>query len=167
MAPNYVALRNALKKRKPTFRRVQGHQFPKLREVKWRRPKGMGNKVRRNHRGKPAMVSHGYRSPKPARGLNRAGYQEVVVETPAMLQNIESKTQQAVIGSTVGKRKRLAILQEGKKLGVSFANVKDVDAAIEACTKKSSKEKSSKKTQQKDVETKESEKKSQQQEGEQ
>ena len=130
-----LKVRSIIKKRKPTYKRVQSHQFPKLNDGKWRKPKGMGNKVRRGRRGKPSMPEVGFGSPKSVRGLNKKGLIEVIINNSSELSNIDSKTQIAIIGSTVGSRKRLEILNEAKKLKLEIGNVKDIEKSIKALTK--------------------------------
>lgn len=140
-----LKVRSVVKSRKPTFKRRQTNQFAKLaNDLKWRRPKGMGNKVRRNRRGQPSMPSVGYRSPKAVRGLNRDGLKEVLVYNLVDLKKVDSKTQIAVIGKAVGGKKKLEILNEAKKSNVLISNVKSIDDAIKSLTKEK-KEKKEKK----------------------
>lgn len=146
--------RKNVKKRKPTFKRVQGHQFAKLSEVKWRRPKGKGNKVRRERRGKPSRPTVGLKSPKVVLGFNKAGFKEVIVNTVSDLEKVSEKHEIAVIGGKVGGRKRLEILNKAKEMKVAFANIKDVDKAISELTKEKKEEKP-KKTEAKKEEKKE------------
>ncbi len=144
MVSDKLKTRTEVKKRKPTYKRVQSHQFAKLSETKWRRPKGMGNKVRRGRKGKPSMPEVGYGSPKEVRGFNKAGYEEVIVSNVADLANV-GKGQAAVISSTVGGRKKMAILTEAKAKKIVVSNVKDLDAALKALTKVKKEKKSEKK----------------------
>ncbi len=131
-----LAVRKQIKSRKPTFRRSQVNQFAKLRNTNnWRKPKGMGNKIRRGRRGQPASPTCGFGSPVAVRGLNKDGFKEVIVNNIVELTNIDSKTEIAVISRTVGGKKKLAILNEAKAKKVSVANVKDIEIAIKALTK--------------------------------
>ena len=61
-----LQVRAQVKSRKPTYVRVQSNQFAKLKNkgASWRKPKGMGNKVRRGRRGQASMPQVGYGSPK-------------------------------------------------------------------------------------------------------
>ena len=127
--------RTASKNRKPTYKRVQSHQFPKLKDVKWRKPKGMGNKVRRNRRGKPSMPQVGFGSPRAVRAMNKYGFKEVVVSNIKDLEAIDSKTQAAVLSKTLGSRKKLDLLAKAKTLKIKIANVKDIDSKIKSLTK--------------------------------
>ena len=135
MVSDKLKIRAEVKKRKPTYKRVQSHQFAKLSETKWRKPKGMGNKVRRGRRGKPSMPEVGFGSPKEVRGFNKDGFKEVIVSNVEQLSNINTKTEAAVISSTVGAKKKLDILNAAKDKKISIANIKDIEVAIKANTK--------------------------------
>ena len=126
-----LKVRSTLKNRKPTYRRVQAHQFAKLNhETKWRKPKGMGNKVRRGRRGKPSMPEVGFSSPKSVRGLNKKGFREVIVGNAADLAKIDVKEEVAVIGRTVGGRKKIEILAKAKELKVTVTGHKDLESSV-------------------------------------
>ncbi len=128
-------VRKDIKKRKPNYKRVQSNQYARFKDDKWRRPKGKGNKDRRNRRGKIGTLKVGYGSPSKIRGFNRLGFEEVIISNIAELSNIDKKVQMAVISSKVGGRKKIGILTEAKKQGVSISNVKDVDLAIKSLVK--------------------------------
>ena len=141
---NSLKVRAQVKKRKPTYKRVQSHQFAKLSETKWRKPKGLGNKVRRQRRGKPSLPQVGFGSPKDVKFLNKDGFQEVIISNVSTLKTIDVKTQIAVISSTVGAKKKLEILAEAKKSNIKIANVKNIESAIKSLTKDKKKETSKK-----------------------
>ncbi len=149
--------RAAVKKRKPTYKRVQSNQYAKFREVKWRKPKGMGNKDRRNRKGHVGMLKIGYGSPVKVRGLDKNGFREVLVKNVADLSKVDVKTDIVVISAVVGGKKRIDILTEAKAKKMNVSKVKDFDAAIKALTKTKS-EVRSKSTPAKKVESKKDEK---------
>jgi large subunit ribosomal protein L32e len=120
--------RKRAKKKKPAFVRSESWRYMKLKE-NWRRPRGLDNKMRRKIKGWPPSVSVGYKGPKAARGLHPSGYKEVLVHNAKELSNIDPKTEAARIAHTVGKRKRVQILAEAKKLKVFILNVKLVQEA--------------------------------------
>ncbi|MFP4401880.1 MAG: eL32 family ribosomal protein [Candidatus Nanoarchaeia archaeon] len=123
--------RRAIKKRKPTFLRRQAHQFAKLKKVDaWRRPKGMGNKSRRNRRGHIGMLKVGYGSPREIKGTNRDGYFEVIISNMKDLELIDTKTQVGVLSHTLGKKKRLDVLRVAQKKNITISNVKDIATYI-------------------------------------
>ena len=128
--------RSQVKSRKPTFRRQQINQFAKFKnDDAWRRPRGVQSKMRLGRRGHRAMPSVGYKSPKSVRGLDRNGMLEVVVKNIADLKKVDTKTQIAVIGGTVGAKKKIDILNEAKKMKLSFSNVKNIDKKLGELTK--------------------------------
>ena len=137
MVKNLLKTRQQIKKSKPTFRRQQVNQFAKFKnDDAWRRPKGLQSKMRLKRRGHRKMPTVGFKSPKLVSGLNRDGLSEVVVHNIVDLKLVNAKIQVPVIGKTVGGKKRLEILAEGKKLGLKFANVMDIDEKIKQLTKK-------------------------------
>ena len=127
-----LEVRKAIKARKPTYKRVQANQFAKLaNDEKWRRPKGMGNKDRRNRKGHVGMLKIGYGSPKEVRGTNRAGMFEVVINSVADVESIDTKTQVGVIGRSVGLKKRAEILKAASSKKVEIVNAKQSQAKID------------------------------------
>lgn len=136
-----LEVRKAVKARKPTYKRVQSHQFAKLSETKWRRPKGMGNKDRRNRKGHIGMLKIGYGSPKEVRGANRDGMFEVIVNSVKDLDLVDAKTQVGVLSQRLGNRKKIEVLNAAKEKKVTISNVKDVDSKIKELTKEKKVEK--------------------------
>ncbi|MCH8519684.1 MAG: hypothetical protein LAT82_02920 [Nanoarchaeota archaeon] len=127
-----LEIRTAIKKRKPTYRRRQSNQYAKIaKNDAWRRPKGMGNKSRRNRRGHIGMLKVGYGSPKSVRGANRDGLFEVVIGNIEQLKLVDSKTHVGVISRTVGDKKKLAILEFAQKEKLSIGNVGNISAKID------------------------------------
>ncbi|MCA9495495.1 MAG: 50S ribosomal protein L32e [Nanoarchaeota archaeon] len=144
--------RAAVKSKKPTFKRGQTNQFAKFKnDPKWRKPKGMGNKVRRQRRGQAAMPKVGYGSPKMIKGLNKEGLKEILVYNAIELANIKTG-EIAKIAGNVGGKKKLEILNKAKELKMGFANVKDIEKTIQSLTKvKKEDKKDSKKDSKKDT----------------
>ena len=130
-----IKVRSEIKKRKPTYTRQQTNQFKKFQKDGWRRPKGLQSKMRLKRKGHKRMPEVGFKSPKAVRGLNKDGLLEVVVKNIKDLKTVDTKTQIAVIGGTVGGKKRIDILNEAKKMKITFANVKDIDTKIKELTK--------------------------------
>ncbi len=107
--------------RKPAFRRQEWFRYKKL-GVKWRKPKGKTSKTRRYEKGKPAMPSVGYRSPKATRGLHPSGYQDVLVRNIREIENLDPATQAGRISASVGKRKKEVMLEKARELGIKVLN---------------------------------------------
>ncbi len=114
-------MRMARKKRAPKFRRQEWFRFTKLGE-KWRKPRGSDSKMRLGIRGKPAVVSVGYRSPRSVRGIHPSGLVEILVHGPRDLDGLDAGKQAIRIASGVGGRKREHILARAKELGIKVLN---------------------------------------------
>lgn len=136
MTEKLLKARSASKSRKPTYRRVQAHQFAKLNhETKWRKPKGMGNKVRRGRRGKPSMPEVGFKSPFSVSGLDHNGLRPIIVNNVAGLANVDSKTDVVVIGATVGGRKSIDILNAAAKAKLKVSGHNDIATSVTKLTR--------------------------------
>ncbi|MBI4150466.1 50S ribosomal protein L32e [Candidatus Woesearchaeota archaeon] len=116
--------RKHLKGRKPEFIRQDAHKHPSLGR-KWRRPRGIQSKMRKNKRGYRASVTIGYRSPKTVRGLHPSGLQSVVVHTLDGLKALDTKTQGATIAH-VGMKQKMELLRFAVEKKIPVLNVKDV-----------------------------------------
>ena len=103
------------------FIRQDSHKKPRLGE-KWRKPKGKTSKTRRYEKGKPAMPSIGYGSPKDTRGLHPSGYRDVLVSNINEIEKLDPANQAGRISSTVGKRKKEVMLEKAKELGIKILN---------------------------------------------
>ena len=68
------------------------------------------------------MVEIGYGGPALVRGLHPSGFEEVMVYNIDGLEDIDPKTQAARIGGTVGVKKRIAIENRAKELGIRVLN---------------------------------------------
>lgn len=107
--------------RRPAFKRQEWFRYSKLGE-KWRRPKGIHSKMKRNLKRRPPVVDIGYRGPKSVRGLHPSGFQEVLVFNIDGLDGIDPKVQAVRIGGTVGTRKRIQIEDRAAELGIRVLN---------------------------------------------
>ena len=86
---------------------------------------GLNSKLRGRYGGRKgggSVVSAGFGSPKAVRGLQPSGYEEVLVYNPAELEKIDEERQAARIASCVGMKKRLAIEDRAKELGIKVLN---------------------------------------------
>jgi|GEM_PF-354858 large subunit ribosomal protein L32e len=109
------------KSRKPEFKRYESHKKLRLRDKSWRRPRGMDNKMRKRIAGKKP-VSVGFGTPSAVRNLHPSGFREILVRNPSELDGINAEKEAIRIASTVGLRKRLAIEDKARELGIRILN---------------------------------------------
>ncbi|MBS3108601.1 50S ribosomal protein L32e [Candidatus Woesearchaeota archaeon] len=117
-----LELRSIIKKKKPVFLR-QDFQIKKLKK-KWIRAKGIHSKIRQSMAGHISMPNPGFGSPKIVRGLNHNGLREVLVHNVNDLLNVKEGCC-AVIGKTVGMKKRLDIAKKAVELKINISNVEN------------------------------------------
>jgi len=116
-----LALRSKIDKKKPDFVRPESWRYKRL-DPRWRRPRGLDNKVRRQIKGWPTSPRMGYRTPKAVRNLHPSGLEEVLINSLADLSSVDPQRQAVRIGGRVGGRKRDLILTEATKIGIRVLN---------------------------------------------
>ncbi|MFH1327424.1 MAG: 50S ribosomal protein L32e [Candidatus Bathyarchaeota archaeon] len=116
-----LKLREKAKANKPSFIRQESWRYKRVKK-RWRRPKGIDSKMRVSKKGWPRSPKTGYMAPKKARGLHPSGRFEVLVHNLRDLKNVDSEKKAVRIAHTVGKRKRLGLLEEAKKIGLIVLN---------------------------------------------
>jgi large subunit ribosomal protein L32e len=119
-----LEVRKVQKNRKPHFRRKGCAKKVRIKD-KWIRPKGLSHKMRMRLRGNPLCVSIGYRSPADVRGFTKSGFMPVVVFNVNDLMKLDHKLNTAVIGSTVGQRKRVEIIKKAKEMKIDVNNIQN------------------------------------------
>ena len=110
------------RKKKPWFRRQQWWQYAKLRHKSWRRPRGIHSKMRRHYGYRPPVVRIGYSSPKLVRGLHPSGFKEVLVYNASQLNGIDASKEAIRIAHSVGRKKRMEIIEKADELGIKVLN---------------------------------------------
>lgn len=123
-----LKVRETIKSRKPSFTRQDAHKRNEIKNTGWRRPKGLHSKMREHRRGYKIGISIGWKSPTAVRGMHPSGLHGVLVYRTEDLTGLDPKTQGAIIASTVGSRKRLAILTAAKGKQITILNFKDSEA---------------------------------------
>ncbi len=121
-----VQLRNDRKAKKPRFRRSDVLRVPRL-AMKWHKPKGGDNKIRRKLRGHPRQPRIGWGSPHAARGLSPEGFKQTVVYTEEDLKNVQGA---CIIARTLGARKRILLLKKAQEMKLKVLNFQDAGNAI-------------------------------------
>lgn len=116
-----LAQRAIISGRRPAFKRQEWFRYAKLGE-KWRKPKGIHSKMKRQIKRRPPMVDIGFRGPASVRGLHPSGFEEVLVYNVDGLEGIDPKIQAVRIGGTVGTKKRIAIEDRAAELGIRVLN---------------------------------------------
>ena len=115
-----LKLRKRQKRKKPVFKR----QESKMKKLKkgWRKPKGKHSKMRMYEKARGPHPSTGYSSPRSVRGMTRSGLKPIHVSNPSQLAKLDAKNEIAIIAASVGKAKRIQIIEQAKKLGVKVMN---------------------------------------------
>ncbi len=124
-----LKLRKKKKAKKPDFKRQEGFRHVKLKDS-WRRPRGRHSKLRKGRKARGKKPSMGFSSPKAVKGLTKNGMKVVYVSNKEELTGIDPKTQEAVIRSNVGKKKRFEIALEAEKLKVNVQNAYKVSMPV-------------------------------------
>ena len=118
-----LSARRAIDKRRPIFGRQAANRYWRIgRDGAWRRPRGQQSKQRRHYGYRAEIVSIGYRSPAAVRGLAPSGFRPVIVHSAGELEGLDGRRQAAIIGRTVGTRRRLVLEQEARRLGIRVLN---------------------------------------------
>ena len=130
-----IELRKKIKSKKPKFARTDSNKY-KFKN-KWRKPRGLHNKLRLNKKGHIKKPSKGYRSPKEVRGLTKDGLRPMIVSNV----NEIKKDISIIISKKVGNKKKLHILEKAKDLNIRVINIKNVDETINKIKEKKHKQK--------------------------
>ena len=120
-------IKELLEKRKeryrvqPAFKRGEWFRYKKL-GTHWRRPRAVTNKMRLGLRYRPSKVRIGFGKPAAVRGYHPSGFLEIMIFTVNDLEGVNPKVQAARIGSTVGTRKRIQIIDAADAKGIRVLN---------------------------------------------
>ena len=110
------------KKKKPHFHRQLSHHFKRIGKLGWRRPRGKDSHQKRKVASRGHRVEIGYRQDMRIRGLHPSGFREALVYNAHMLAGLDAKSQAVRIASSVGKRKREAIVKKAEEMKLKILN---------------------------------------------
>lgn len=113
-------IRKSSKAKKPTFLRQDSHKKGEISN-NWRKPKGLQSKMRLKKKGYPRSIEIGWKSPTLVRGLTQDGLKPVIVNNVKDLEN--QKDVGLIISKSVGKKKRVEILNKAKELSLKVINI--------------------------------------------
>jgi large subunit ribosomal protein L32e len=99
------------KMRMPQFHAENAHRWTRISR-RWRKIRGIDSYTRQKKKGRIAIVSPGFRTPRAVRNLHPSLYIEVPVYRPADLEQLDPEIHAVRIAATVGQRKRQNILTE-------------------------------------------------------
>lgn len=116
-----LGVRKKKKSKKPDFRRQEGYRYKRLADT-WRKPKGRHSKLRKGEKARGKKPSVGHMSPPSVKGLTKQGYDPVLVSNKASLSGIDPAKQAVIIGSSVGKKKRMVIVVEAERMNIKVLN---------------------------------------------
>jgi len=108
--------------KKREFKRQQKHKHNKLKNASWRKPVGKHSKVRLKLKSAKSMPTIGYRTPKQIRGLHPSGYEDVLVNNTAELEDIDPDLEAIRIASKVGGKKRAQIIEQADEKEIHVLN---------------------------------------------
>ena len=114
-----IEVRKEKKSRKPHFV-TQDSWKRKLLPKSWRKPKGLHSKMRLKKKGNPKLPSAGYRAPKAIRGFHSSGVKAVHINSVSELENVKDAI---IIASTVGTKKKLAIINAAVEKKLAILNI--------------------------------------------
>ncbi len=130
MEKRLLMLRKKLKARKPEFVRCESWRYIRVKP-KWRRPRGIDNKMREKIKGWPKSPNVGYRAPKIVRCLHPSGFKEVIVYRPEDLEGLNPEVHAVRIAGTVGNRKAFKIMELAEEKGLWILNPRMVKEEAE------------------------------------
>src|SRR5512143_1502945 len=116
-----LKVRKRLNQSRPKFHAFESWRYIKVKP-RWRKPRGIDNKMRTNEKGWPRVANIGWGGPASVRGLHPSGKEEILINNVNELKAVDKETQVARVSGTVGGKKRAQIVEEAVKLGVKILN---------------------------------------------
>ena len=126
-----LELRRQQHRKRPAFLAQDSHKKKRIRK-RWVRPRGLHSKMREQRRGYRVLVKAGYRSPAAVRHLDASsGKHCVVVTTVKDLAQFNPQQHALIIGSSIGTRKRLELVQRASDQKFTMINIRDARQYLE------------------------------------
>jgi len=123
-----LALKKTMKAKRPNFLRTDAGHVKKLKD-KYRRPRGLHNKLRLHRASHGYIPSPGYRVPRAVRNYTREGFKKKLIHSIKDLDHLK-KDEIAFLASSLGIRARVQILEKALQKKIIFGNIKDVSAFL-------------------------------------
>jgi len=154
-----LALREKIKKRKPSFNREDWHKRKAVSKTSWRKPRGKHSKMRQGFQGHQTCVDPGYGSPSDVRGLHSSGLMPIRIHDINDLSVLDKSSHAVVIGASVGQKNRVELVKKASSLGLKILGIKNPADYVkkieeEFANKKASKKESEKNKKEKTKEVK-------------
>lgn len=122
-----------MRRTRPVFTRHRPDRKASLDE-RWKKPRGLHNKLKDRKRGCNAWVSGGYRTPVEVRGMHISGLSIVHVANAKQLDGVNKETHGIVI-SAVGAKRQLELLAAAKDAGIRVLNHNSEERTKELTTR--------------------------------
>lgn len=119
-ASSLLTVKRQLRRSRPVFKRHGSHRKAELSD-RWKKPRGLHNKLKDSKRGCGPSVMDGYRTPVEVRGLHISGLAIVHVANVSTLTGVDKATHGIVI-SRVGAKRQLEIMAAAHKAGIRVLN---------------------------------------------
>jgi len=105
--------------------------YIKRMPLRWKKPRGKQNKLRRQMKNKGSMVKIGFGSTSAIKGMNSNLKKLVLVNNKIDVSKLTTNDA-AIIASRLGMKKKLELMKLIEKRGISLHNFKDVSGKIKA-----------------------------------
>ena len=121
-----ITQRKEHKKKKPHFIQQDSHKKKGVPQ-KWRKPRGRHSKMRLQLRSYHRCPKVGWGSPGAVKGLHPKGLEIMMVHTLSELDHIDNTKQGIILGSGVGMKKKMALLEAAQSKNITLLNVKNIE----------------------------------------
>nr|CDS25698.1 60S ribosomal protein L32 [Hymenolepis microstoma] len=112
-----------VKKHTKKWHRHQSDLFKRLGD-KWRKPKGIDNRVRRRFKGQMRMPKIGYGTQARVRHIHPDGFRHVIINNVKELEVLlmQHRTHAGVIARTISRKNRVKIVERARELNIKIVN---------------------------------------------